>query len=51
MKKNSKSAAIEDTNETIKLCNDVVIAAGKKPLFDSIEELEKLMSSTEPIKL
>ena len=46
-----KSKIIETTNETIKLCNDVVKAANKKPLFEDIEELERLMSNSEPIKL
>lgn len=51
MKKNSRSNSIEDINETIKLCNNIVVAAGKKPIYENMEELEKLMSSNEPIKL
>ena len=39
----------EDVNEMIETNNEIVIAAGKKPLFDTIEDLDRLMESEEPI--
>lgn len=51
MKKKSEAAILKDTNETIKFCNEILKAAGKKPLYENMEELEKLMISNEPIKL
>ena len=39
----------EDVNEMIEANNEIVKAAGKTPLFESIEDLDKLMESEDTL--